>query len=212
MTSMAKKKLPSLSRRSKPIIDVRQKITIFCEGRRTEPEYIKLFSEDHRNRLVEICVLGGIGVPKTIVQKAIEERRSGKKRSSFEMNDQIWVVFDRDDHKCIDEAFDLSRRHGFNVAYSNPCFELWAILHLQDHGKQINSAEAQKILKGIMPSYNKKGCKTFDYEAMKSGYENACRRAEALEKARIGDGSERGAPYTSVHKLMSVIAGNGKLR
>lgn len=209
---MTRRKPPSLDRRSRPTLEVRQKITIYCEGLKTEPSYFRQFSQDYRNRLVEVCVHGGVGVPKTIVQKAIEGRKLGGKRSSFEANDSTWVVFDRDHHKCVDEAFELARRHGFKVAYSNPCFELWAILHLQDLGKQIDSAEAQQILKRVMPSYDKKKNKEFDYQTMRSGFAEACRRAETLQKARAGDGSINGAPYTSVHELMREIAGNGKPR
>ena len=52
-------------------------------------------------------------------------RGSRRSKDSFEENDQVWAVFDRDEHPRFDEAIALCDGHGVLVGRSNPCFELW---------------------------------------------------------------------------------------
>ena len=48
---------------------------------------------------------------------------------------QVWVVFDKDDYN--DEQFDSAIDNcNYNVAWSNPNFELWLLAHFKK-GKQI---------------------------------------------------------------------------
>jgi hypothetical protein len=41
-------------------------------------------------------------------------------------------MFDRDEHPNFARAIDLADRHGIKLAMSNPCLELWFILHFED--------------------------------------------------------------------------------
>lgn len=48
--------------------------------------------------------------------------------------DEIWVVFDRDSfpEDQFDNAIDSAKKHGYQVAWSNECFELWYLLHFKE--------------------------------------------------------------------------------
>jgi hypothetical protein len=48
--------------------------------------------------------------------------------------DEYWAVFDVDHHREeeLTTAAALAERHGYQLAGSNPCFELWLLLHLTD--------------------------------------------------------------------------------
>ena len=50
----------------------------------------------------------------------------GKKRVGF---DEVWIVFDRDDHPDFDLAVKEVRKRGFLEGWSNECFELWYYLY-----------------------------------------------------------------------------------
>ena len=63
-------------------------------------------------------------------------RGIGGQRNLFEEQDQVWVVFDRDEHERFDEAVSLCEANGIGVARSNPCFEVWLILHMVDYDRQ----------------------------------------------------------------------------
>lgn len=60
------------------------------------------------------------------------KRKGRKKANSFELLDEIWGVFDKDEHSDFDQAVHRCHEHGVRVARSNPCFEVWLILHFED--------------------------------------------------------------------------------
>ncbi len=63
-----------------------------------------------------------------MIERAIELKRIGN-------YDQVWCVFDRDDHGVgnFNAAIEIARKNNINVAYSIQAFEYWLILHFEDH-------------------------------------------------------------------------------
>lgn len=108
---------------------------IVCEGSKTEPLYFNELAE-----FIRIELEGRVDVPKiptievsgegegtvALVHKAIEIRN----RANF-VYQHVWVVFDKDDFKDFDEAISLARENAIEVAWSNPCFEFWILLHFE---------------------------------------------------------------------------------
>ena len=88
-----------------------------------------------------IEVIPGAGVPRTVAQKAIEYARSHRSKDSFEENDQVWAVFDRDEHPNFGDAVVRCKESGIGVARSDPCFELWLILHKRDYDRPCDRHE-----------------------------------------------------------------------
>lgn len=211
---MAKHRPPKLRRSGKPVRDPKLAVVIFCEGENTEPAYFEDFARDHGNRLVAIEAIGAAGVPMTIARKAVEEhwRRGRSSRNSFEKRDQVWAAFDNDEHPNVLEAIRFAEQNGVSVAFSNPCFELWAIVHLVDHdfNRPLHRHEAQRLLRDLMPKYDPDGSKKFDYELLRPRIGAACRQAEQMERCREQEGTPRGNPYTGVYKLALLIRASGK--
>jgi hypothetical protein len=204
---------PKLKRGYRPYITPRIGITIFCEGRNTEPGYFRDFAAAFGNQLVRVRTEGGAGVPLTLVKKAKAEldRLAGRKRESYEEGDQVWIAFDCDEHPGVKETIRQAGEHNIGVAYSNPCFELWALLHLQDHDAPIGRHDLQKLLAKVLKGYDAKE-KRLDFDRLRPGYESACQRAEAMRRRRRDEGSAEGNPFTSVDGLTGIIAANGKRR
>lgn len=76
------------------------------------------------------------GVPKTVVELAVKLKKEseGQARRRRDVNlryDHIWCVFDIDEHPFVPEARQQARDNRIDVAVSNPCFELWLLLHFQ---------------------------------------------------------------------------------
>ena len=64
--------------------------------------------------------------------------------------DQLWCVFDCDDNKDseLQAAISYSEKHGYKIAYSNPAFEYWYLLHFEKrNGYLKDSATIIDILK-----------------------------------------------------------------
>ena len=53
-------------------------------------------------------------------------------------------MFDRDIHPNVPAALDLAARSGVEVVMSNPCIELWFILHYEDQLADIERHPAQR--------------------------------------------------------------------
>lgn len=88
------------------------RFVLFCEGSNTEPAYFAAIRKFWAGALIEIETRKGIGVPITIAERAIEfgeqdRSRRLRRKNSFEENDRVWAVFDRDDHERYDEAVEL---------------------------------------------------------------------------------------------------------
>jgi hypothetical protein len=162
--------------------------------------------------LVEVEPVPGAGVPLTLVEKAVKAKREQKRRqkNSFEENDQVWVAFDRDNHPNIPQAHQTATSNGVGVAFTNPCFELWILLHIRDYDAPDNRHEIQKVLRENLPSYDPNGAKKCDFRKLADGVKKACERAARMRQRRVDEGKPRETPYTDVDLLVQVVMENGK--
>jgi hypothetical protein len=207
---------PSLRRRDavaipKPVIEV------FCEGK-TEADYLDDFSRDVGNALVTVMTVPQAGVPRTLVDRAVARRRELKSKAnranadSFDGVFTVWAMFDRDDHPGVDDAKAKARANGVRLAFSNPCVELWALLHFYEHNAPDPRSDIQSKLKKYMPSYNHRGRAIFDYKMLRDKLRKATKCALRLRKLRERQRDPEGNPFTSVYELTDqILSAAGKL-
>ena len=182
------------------------------EGSKTEPAYFEALRSACRSALIEIEPHPGVGVPYTIAQRAAERaeqlgrgRRRRRRNDSFEAKDQVWAVFDRDEHPKYPEAVELCRNRGIRIARSDPCFELWLILHEQGYDGLSNRHEVQAELRRLRPEYEIDGRKTPDCDDMVMRVEEAERRGKDQLLRREEEDRPYGNPSTTVGKLTKKI-------
>lgn len=208
---MAKRRIGSIGRRrSKREPKVR--FTLFCEGRNTEPAYFAAIKKVCTGALVSIESRGGVGVPITIAQEALEFAKSEglvrgarRRRNLFEKNDEVWAVFDRDEHERYEDAVNICETNGIGVARSNPCFEVWLILHEQDYDRPDDRHQVQSELQRIRPEYDGAGAKVPNCEEMVARVTDAEERGEVLRQRREDEMEPHGRPSTTVGKLTKAI-------
>lgn len=212
MTTKMQKNLPaapSLSRRGARQT-AKPKIIIFCEGA-TEEHYLKKLRSEVGSRMVEIEPIGQVGVPETVVAEAVDRLAQlnaiARKKSSdsFDSLFTVWAMFDKDDFE-VNGPKMTAHNAGVRVAYSNPCFELWGILHLEDCDAACDRHQAQRRLRQIMPPYHHDDNPYFNYDVMTpDARDNARRRAHAMRKRRAEEQAAEGSPFTSVCDLVEQI-------
>jgi hypothetical protein len=191
-------------RRRRPYREVKRRILIVCEGIVTERHYFNDLRIQTKS-LVDLKIKPG-GTPKTLVERAVELKKSAEKaaKRSKDENlkyDAVWSVFDVDVHPFLAEAKQQARDNGISVAVSNPCFELWALLHFQDQRAHIERHEVQRQCRHYMPEYEKR----LPCETLLPIYRDAVRRCAELEhwhRTRDNDGAN---PSTGVYKLTEEI-------
>src|SRR5690606_41139889 len=69
--------------------------------------------------------------------------------------DEVWCVFDVDEHPRVNDACQMARDNNIQVAVSNPCFELWLLFHFRDSPGAQSRHDVQKMLKKYLPKFDK---------------------------------------------------------
>jgi RloB-like protein len=189
-----------------PSREPKRRVLIVCEGGVTEAGYFRDLRRAFRNPLVEVEIDDAGGVPKTLVGRAAarmkEAKRKAKTRSDeFLSYDEVWCVFDVDEHPHLLDARQQARDNGIDLAISNPCFELWALLHFQAQTGFLERGDARSRLQRHLPRYDK----ALPFARLHPNYVEAVRRAEELERRREDADDPGGNPSTGVHRLTERI-------
>lgn len=188
--------------------EARKRILVICEGEVTEPEYLKQFKVWQRNPLVAVEIAKEHGVPRTLVDiakrmKEEAELAAHTERDENLLYDEVWCVPDVDQHPRIHEARQKARDNGISLAVSNPCFELWLLLHFRDSPGARPHHDVQDLMRQHVPGFEKH----VDFKLFRDGYEQARRRATQLIKHAEEDGDPHRNPTTRVHLLTESISG-----
>jgi hypothetical protein len=128
---------------------LRRRVLVFTECLKTEPSYLLAWARHLRARLaLDISDLHG--TPATIVTHAIKARDSMERRARRDVGDRydaIWCVFDVDEHPDVDDAIRRADDHEIGVAVSNPCIELWFLLHWAEQSAYLHRGDAQAAVR-----------------------------------------------------------------
>ena len=128
------------------------KVYIVCEGKVTEPNYFRFF-EGLSSNLQVITIPPSDGTDPLKLLERAKQILIGKDREydvEYAHRDTVWFVIDTDTwetegkitplrkfcstkNKSISKEFDEIKSYpAWNVAQSNPCFEIWLYYHLME--------------------------------------------------------------------------------
>ena len=122
-------------------IDAEKLFVLSYEGTVTEKKYFQDFRASihfNNNGLIEIVPLKrpkDKGSDPFSVKKLLTW---AKKEYGFKITDEFWLIVDRDDWESIhklsfeDLVNECKNEDNFYLAMSNPCFEIWLVLHLKN--------------------------------------------------------------------------------
>ena len=65
-------------------------------------------------------------------------------------------MFDIDLHPNVPTAIHNARQSGIEVAVSNPCIELWLVLHVEDQTAYINRRNVQRRANELQLTFGKR--------------------------------------------------------
>ncbi|MFD8965756.1 RloB family protein [Streptomyces sp. NPDC059568] len=169
---------------------------IVCGSKETERQYLQGLRDDLRNPAVSVVVRGKPCSPTQLVTYARGQRDLNK--GGY---DEVWCVFDVDEYPDVDRAALAARRHNIRVAVSNPCFELWLLLHFSDHRAHIDTPKKLlPLLEKHVPGYDKT---RVDFSRYRDGVPQARELARKLDPS----GAEHTLnPSTGVWQLTDRMA------
>lgn len=148
--------------------------------------------------------------PLTLVQFAVEAKaRAGRnaRRGGGTGHDEYWCVVDVDEHLSLGEAMQLARQHGIRVAVSNPCFEVWLLMHFKDQTSWLNRYSAQREYRAISGATDKSLTSVLT-SLLAQRFPMAKQRALRLTALHLGNGNPAiENPSSGVWELVDSITG-----
>jgi hypothetical protein len=172
------------------------RILVVCEGK-TEQKLLEALRGHWHIPSVSVLVVGQAGVPATVVKRAKDERKGF---------DEVWVVFDRDEHPSWAGAIEEANANKFALGVSNPCVELWGLLLHVNQTAHIDRFKAQQMLSQQHPNYHHDKNPYFDVATVLKHIEVARARAEALLNLFETQEDRYRCPTTRMHHLLARIA------
>lgn len=193
------------SRRKTATRPVHEVILIMCEGSTTEIQYFRKYKNTLKAYGIEVIPLSEEHTdPKGIVKDAIKQMREIRP-------DHTWCVFDKDANTSqqLYEAKKLADKHKIKLAFSNPCFELWYLLHFKFTSAPFENfdkvAEELKKIKNFT-RYQKNACY---FDALYSRLQIAINNADRLLQVHRALGNQpyslESNPSTNVHELIGFL-------
>lgn len=193
------------------------RILIVSEGTKTEPNYFNEIKRKYRLHSANIQIQpSALGTePIQVVEYAQQLFQNGDVHKGIQPKafEQVYAVFDRDQHRTFHEALtrarelnnslknDLKQTVKFSAIASRPSFEFWLLLHFEDVRNLIHRDEALRRLKAHLTDYDKGYNRA--YTATESRLQTAIDRARTLkERVKIADDTE---PYTDLHELVDLL-------
>lgn len=212
-------------KKSRPTKSLNPVLHIYCEGEKTEPNYLngyigKYFSAVRRSKVIKIEPTKK-NTPKQLVDEAIKAKKHHFDQSLHD--DVFWVVYDREsEHKYKDsdhaQAFDKAKINNIFLAISNVCFEAWLLLHFQDttvsyscyDDLRTNSVLRAECKKRGLSDYDKGNKEIFNLltdDEIKDARDRAERINEHTIKSACPERTKpyQLNPYTDVYKLLDAI-------
>jgi len=184
-------------------------IVVFTEGKNSEPDYVnglRRLPHIAENIALNIEIHPEHGVPLTLVQLAAERKKDSE-------IDECWCIFDVEwpkHHPNLNEAFSLAQKKGVNLAVSNPCFEVWLILHLKEHSRfsDTNSAES------LSRSLDKRAGKSIEAATYMPQRRIAAKRAKKLAMRHERDGTRfpNDNPSSGMYAFLYALEGEEDAR
>lgn len=113
-------------------------IVIACEGEKTEQDYFNSISElcDELGSRLQLKVLPPREEGHSAPRHVLDQMDKYKKEFGIKVNDELCLVIDRDKQSwteaTISEVAQFCHAKQYILALSNPCFELWLLIHHYD--------------------------------------------------------------------------------
>jgi hypothetical protein len=184
----------------------KRRFLLYCEGEKTEPSYFDGLVRFIRSSLIQVVIGDRQADPKGLVELAMAHRERARRAASRQRDDslifdEVWCVFDVDQHTRLQDAIQKAAAASIDLAISNPCFELWILIHFREQWAFITGAAAQSAVRQFIPGYSKQ----IDYSRLESKGALAITRAQKMALRAEEAGNRVGNPSTGVWLLVSKL-------
>ena len=174
-------------------------IVIASEGKDTERIYFKALAKEYTNPRVHVHILERSEAEQnnSSPEHVLKQLNDYKEQYALEADDELWLVIDKDrwtEAMLSRVATECTQDEYMHMALSNPCIELWLLLHLVDVAS-LSPEEQQQWLENRRNSRRKDPCLLYTSPKEMGSYHEAAYDAqmlivhveEAMERAKALD-------------------------
>lgn len=168
-----------------------------------------------RAKVFVVPTRDGLSAPEHVFDRLKRAYETARDLKEAQPDDEFWLLLDTDHwvegahRQGLLEALRQARQSGFRSAISNPCFELWLLLHHQEvpRGAPVGPCEAVGgMVRQALGAYQKTNIEPARFPAER--IPDAIRRARALEANPDDPEAYWPAnPGTRVYLLLEAILG-----
>lgn len=169
---------------------------VICEGE-TEENYIHLLKHWYKSPIKIVSHIEGTKITPSLVECRVRELRI-----SARDNVKTFLMYDMD----VPTINEKIRRCKAVLLLSNPCFELWILLHAKDQKSSINTEKVIMELEQSVPlwkNYTKSSFTETQKSFLRAKTQIAIDRAKNLRELKN--------PSTSVYKLVETLKETARL-
>jgi hypothetical protein len=192
----------------------RKTLIIACEDEKSAPFYFQaMFDKLKKERVIAISSLVIANHTNTHPTGVLEDLLNHKGNEEF---DHRWIFIDRDEERTnggghtlenFNQAFSQAKSKKIKVAYANPCFEIWVLLHFEYRNTAIDRDELYKKLeseKGYVK--NELFMHLLDPELQITAIENSKKLLKSWKDQVFNPATNN--PSTNVHELVELLNKN----
>jgi hypothetical protein len=161
---------------------------VFCEGE-TEIAYVKFLRSLYRAPIQVIPKKGKSNISEEFIERSKNEYvRTGQ--------DKVFLMYDLDVDGILEH---LQKIPNAELLVSNPCIELWFLLHYQEQKLEISSDKCVQKYQKVSKGYKKGVLSEEEKKVLAENSELAVERAKKL--------ADYQNPSTMVYKLLEELKG-----
>ena len=177
---MGRKKRVSRGKQMKPIFFV------FCEGE-TELEYVRFLRSLYRAPIQVIAKKGKSNISEDVIEHSKREYVTTEK-------DKVFLMYDLDVDGMLEHLQTIPNTV---LLVSNPCVELWFLLHYQEQKTALSTDRCIQLMQKVSKEYKKGILSDREKKVLADNRNLAAERAKCLEEYQN--------PSTTVYRLLELL-------
>lgn len=166
---------------------IKPQIWVFCEGE-TERAYVDFLRSKYRIPIEVVCHVAGNSITEAAINKYKQSKPAHPK-------DRQFLLYDGDVAAVVDR---LKKIKDATLLLSNPCIELWFLLHFKSQKSAISGKDCIRELKNRTANgYEKGKLHSKLSKKLNESCKQACERAKQLKE---GDN-----PSSALYRLIEML-------
>jgi len=200
-----------IASRRQDIRPTRPLMIILCDDSKTAPSYFRLVAQQEKQHVTIRVARNSCdqSSPNAVIDRAIEEQRKlcESQNEGEESRDTVWALIDLEGghiYSKLTSPTEKAQQNDISIVLSQPCYELWTLLHLEDTGEHFQHCAA--VLDRLRQRWKTKFGQQLGPKAQADYSKILGNRPQAASRAKMHhDNNPRDPSWTQVFRIIEYI-------